>query len=122
MVEAIQLPSYSSLMKIFLGDFRLPIECEIVSYARLQNINDNPKESICGLYDSENNKIYITDDSTIPALDILMHELSHAIIDEQKTLKTEEHKADIMAIRLKNLMLQRENIYVFTKRGVHKDL
>ena len=108
-------------MKIFLGDFRLPIECEIVSFARLQNINDNPKETICGLYDSENNKIYITDDSTIPTLDILMHELSHAIIDEQKTLKTEEHKADIMAIRLKNLMQQRENIYVFAKRGICKD-
>ena len=73
-------------MKIFMGDFRLPIDCEIVSYARLQNINDNARGEICGLYDSEDNKIYITTESTIPALDILLHELSHAIIDEQKTL------------------------------------
>jgi hypothetical protein len=63
----------------------------------------------------EINKIYITNQSNIPALDILLHEISHAIIDEQKTLKNEEHKADIMAIRLKNLLIQREKIVVFTK-------
>lgn len=122
MVEEIQLPSYPSCMVIFLGDFRVPIQCEMVSYDKLQEINDNPKEEVCGLYVAQYNKIYITNDSSVPALDILMHELSHAIIDEQKTLKTDEHKADIMAIRLKSLLLQRENIYVFTKRGIHKNL
>ena len=109
-------------MVIFLGDFRVPIQCEMVSYDKLQEINDNPKEEVCGLYVAQYNNIYITNDSSVPALDILMHELSHAIIDEQKTLKTDEHKADIMAIRLKSLLLQRENIYVFTKRGIHKNL
>ena len=109
-------------MKIFLGDFRVPIDCELISYDKLQEINDNPKEDVCGLYVSKYNKIYITAESNVPALDILMHELSHAIIEEQKTLRTEEHKADIMAIRLKNLLIQRENIYVFTKRKLHKDI
>ena len=122
MVEEIQLPSYPSCMVIFLGDFRVPIQCEMVSYDKLQEINDNPKEEVCGLYVAQYNKIYITNDSSVPALDILMHELSHAIIDEQKTLKTDEHKADIMAIRLKSLLLQRENIYVFAKRKLHKNL
>ena len=78
-------------MKIFLGDFRVPIDCELISYDKLQEINDNPKEDVCGLYVSKYNKIYITAESNVPALDILMHELSHAIIEEQKTLRTEEH-------------------------------
>ena len=43
-------------MKIFLGDFRVPIDCELISYDKLQEINDNPKEDVCGLYVSKKTK------------------------------------------------------------------
>ena len=108
-------------MKIFLGDLLRPIDCEIVSYKELQKLNDG-KQDVCGLYSSEDNKIYITNDSPVPSLDILLHELSHALIDQQKTLRSEEHKADMLSIRLKNLLKQRSKIYVFTQRDPNKEL
>ena len=92
-----------------------PIVCEKVSYEELQKLNEESKHEVCGLYFSEYNKIYITSDSNIPTLDLFLHELSHAIIDEQKILKSEEHKCDMLAIRLKSLLQQRKKIYVFTK-------
>jgi hypothetical protein len=101
-------------MKIFMGDLMNPIECEIVSYEKLQELNES-KQEVCGLYFSQDNKIFITNESTVPSLDLLLHEISHAIVDEQKILKSEEHKCDMLAIRLKNLLQQRKKIYVFTK-------
>jgi hypothetical protein len=102
-------------MKLILGDLMKAINCEIVSYEELQRINDSSKQDVCGLYFSNDHKIFITDESPVPTLDLLLHEVSHAIIDEQKTLKSEEHKCDMLSIRIKHLLAQRRKIYLFTK-------
>lgn len=100
---------------MFLGDFIKPIEVIMLSYDELQEKNNNQKDEICGMYDFETHTIFMTNDDNVPVLDVLMHEISHALIAEQETITDEEHKADILAIRLKKLLENKEKIYVFTQ-------
>ncbi len=103
---------------MFLGDFIKPINVVMLKYDELQKKNENKDEEICGMYDSTSHTIYMTNDDVIPVMDVLMHEISHALIAEQDIIEDEEHKADILAIRLKKLLENKEKIYVFTQRGV----
>jgi hypothetical protein len=102
-------------MKLYLGDMISPIECEMIKHEELQKKGDGNKE-FCGLWDATENKIYISSSyPNIPALDILLHEISHVLIDDLSIYKSEEQKADMLAIRLKKLLEQKKKIYVFTK-------
>jgi Zn-dependent peptidase ImmA (M78 family) len=103
------------VMKLFLGAMKAPIECVGITFDELQKISPSKKQ-FCGLYVAEENKIYVaTDYSEIPTIDILLHEIGHLLINELQLYKSEEHKADILAIRLKHILEQRRKIYVFTE-------
>jgi hypothetical protein len=103
-------------MKLFLGDMISPIDCELIDHEELQTKDKKNKKEFCGLYIAEENKIYISNNyPNIPTLDVLLHEISHVLIGDMSIYKSEEQKADMLAIRLKKLLEQKKKIYVFTK-------
>jgi hypothetical protein len=104
-------------MRLFLGDMISPINCELIDHEELQAKDKNKKE-FCGLYIADENKIYISNNyPNIPTLDILLHEISHVLIGDLSIYKSEEQKADMLAIRIKKVLEQKKKIYAFVKNG-----
>lgn len=104
-------------MNLDLGDMISSVKIIKLSYEELQKIEPESDKNFCGLYMPEQNTIYLAEDyKNIDILDILLHEIGHLIIDELKLYKSEEHKADILAIRLKNLLREKKKIYAICRK------
>lgn len=102
-------------MKLYLGDFISPVTCEKILMEELQKLSPS-KQTFCGLTLAEENKIYVAKDyKLIPQEDIFFHELSHVLLDELRQYSGEERKADMLAIRLKNILRQRGKINSFCR-------